>query len=183
MELLEAVNIILPILGEHPVTSVNTKHPTLAIILPKIDLKRREVLMMGLWFNKYRTTLYPDSEGYVAIPTTTISFLPTSVNAVVRAGRLMNTDDHSYTWTNAVLGDITEDLPFEELPETAASAVMYGALVAAYVTDIGLESNVQVWQSEERAAIIRLNTEHLRNKKYSTRKTRQYHNYRRALRA
>lgn len=183
MELLDAVNLILPILGEHPVTSVTTKHPTLGILLPKMHLKRREILLMGLWFNQYETKLYPDGEGNITVPARTLTFLPSNANAVVRGKLLMNTDDHTYKWAVPIVGDITEDVPFNELPESAAHAVLYGSVVAAYVTDIGMESNVQMWQQEAGAALVRLNTEHLRNKRYSTRKTRQYHNIRKAMRA
>ena len=183
MRLLDAVNLILPVLGEHPVTSINVKHPTLAVILPKLELERTEVLNLGLWFNQYSITLYPDSEGGIAMPVGTLAFLPDSVNAVVRGPRLMRTDDHSYVWGSPVTGNITVDVPFEELPESVAGAVMYGALVDAYVTDIGMEQNVQMWQGEAREATLRMNTEHLRNMRYSTRQSKQYKHIRNAMRA
>ena len=38
MKLLDAVNLILPKLGEHPVTSLTIKHPTLAIVHFKMTM-------------------------------------------------------------------------------------------------------------------------------------------------
>ena len=67
MKLLDAVNLILPKLGEHRVTSVDNKHPTLAIILPEIENELKKLLARGWWFNEFDYKAYPDSEGAGAL--------------------------------------------------------------------------------------------------------------------
>lgn len=183
MDLLTAVNRILPKLGEHPVTSLNTKHPTLAILIPQIDSTLEELLMPGWWFNTFDTKLYPDSEQGVELPTETLSFVPNTANAIQRGRKLYNGETMNYLWTEPVEGVIITKMPFDELPESVASLVFYNALVSAYVTDIGLEKELQVWQTLAQAAERRMFSEHLRNRKYTTQRSPRYIRYRSALRA
>lgn len=182
MDLLTAVNRILPKLGEHPVTSLNTKHPTLAILLPQIATKLDDTLISGWWFNTFNTKLYPDSEGGIALPLDTLSFVPKRDLAVQRGSRLYNGSTMDYKWAAPVEGSLITRIPFDEMPESAAQHIFYASLVAAYVTDIGLENEVQIWQSEAAQAHNRMTAEHFRNKKYSTQRSPRYARYRAALR-
>lgn len=183
MDLLTAVNRILPALGEHPVTSITSRNPTLAIILPKIDNKLDDTLTPGYWFNTFKTTLYPDSEKVIAIPADTLSFVPTWVDAIQRGMRLFDPVTQTYLWSSPVEGVRITRVPFDELPESAASYVFYSALVICYVQDLGMESAVQLWQAEAAGAERRLMSEHLRNKKYSTTRSPRYARLRHAMRA
>lgn len=182
MELLTAVNRILPALGEHPVTQVNVKHPTIAILLPILEAKLDETLSRGWWFNEYEYTLYPDSEGLISIPTDTLMFIPTCVDAITRGNRLFNPLTDNYVWTAPVKGVITRRWPFEELPETVATYVFYSALVQAYLTDLGLEATLQAWQQIRDQSEHNATSEHLRNKKHTTRKSARYQRLRAAMR-
>ena len=47
MKLLDAVNLVLPKLGERPVTSLEVKHPTLAVLLPIIEQTQINTLQRG----------------------------------------------------------------------------------------------------------------------------------------
>ena len=76
LKLLEAVNNILPYLGENPVTNIDARHPTVALILDNIKQQKLNLLGEGWWFNELRTTLYPSSEGEIYVPSNTISFYP-----------------------------------------------------------------------------------------------------------
>lgn len=183
MELLTAVNRILPALGEHPVTSLNQKHPTLAILLPGIDGKRDDLTMQGWWFNSFDTTLYPDPEKYVAVPAECLSFVPKREQAVVRGKKLFNAVTLSYAWNAPVEGNLITRVPFNELPESVAGWVFYSALVDAYVTDIGVQSELKNWERLAGQAEARVLSEHLRNKKYTTRKSPRYQRIISAMRA
>lgn len=183
MELLLAVNRILPALGEHPVTSLTIKHPTLAIVLPKIQNKLEDLCMQGYWFNTFDITLYPDSEGGIALPTDTLAFIPDSENAIQRGRALYNGTTQTFFWAAPVKGSIITSIPFNELPESMAAYVFYSALVISYVTDLGLEKDVQLWQAEAQAAERRVMSEHLRNRKYTTRRSPRYQRILHAMRA
>ena len=183
MQLLDAVNLVLPKLGEHTVTSLNIKHPTVAILLPEFENELRKLLNRGWWFNEFDYKAYPDSEGEIALGTNVLSFIPDTEDlAVQRGAKLYNPVTLSYVFDSYVSGRIREYVEFAQIPESAATAVMYSALVSAYCTDIGLTNEVQVWQSEAGLAYSNLLAEHLRQRKHSTKKTRQWGHFINALR-
>lgn len=172
----------MPILGERPVTSLDAKHPTLALLLPKLDTKLEDALAVGWWFNSFVTTLYTNDAGEIAVPLDTLAFVPSFTQAVVRGDKLYNPATMSYVFDYPVAGELIQRVPFEQLPETAASYVWYAALVDAYVTDIGMEQNVQKWMQEEAQARTRMEAEHLRHRKYSTYNNPRFQRVRNALR-
>ena len=183
MKLLTAINNILPKLGEHTVTRVDARHPTLAIILPIIEQCLVETLQKAWWFNGGRTTLYPDSDKQIFLPTTCMSFLPDAeFVGSVRGNRLYNNETMTYEWPKPVTGILRERVEFEELPETVATYVFYYALCTAYLTDIGLESVVEQWKEMADSAEEAATLEHLRNVRHSTQKSRRWGRLQRSLR-
>lgn len=182
MKLLDAVNLILPKLGEHPVTSLTLKHPTLAIILPEVENELKQLLNRGWWFNQFEYTATPDVDGKIALGTETLSFVPSTDYASVRGVELFNTETMSFIWDHPVKGLLTTYVDFDKLPESAAQVVFCNALINAFVTDIGVSNELQVWQVKAGAAASDLLAEHLRNRRYSTAKTRRFARLRCALR-
>ena len=184
MKLLNAINRILPTLGENPIDSIDSRNPTVAVVNNAILAKLNDTQLREWWFNTYVTTLYPASDGKVAMPANAISWLPKDTNSIQRGGYLYNGDTMTYTWPVGVglEGVIKTLVDFEELPEAAATFVLYSACVQAYVNDIGLEDTVREWKEQEGRALLVLEAEHLRNRKYSTQRSRRYGRYRQALR-
>jgi hypothetical protein len=182
MELLKAVNSILPKLGEHPVTKLDIKHPTLAVILPVMESTLDAVLLRGWWFNEYDYTVHPDPQSEAWVPVDTLEFLPDEEGPVVRGARFFNTVDGSYKFPVAFKGRLTVRMPFEELPESVAYLVLFSALVEVYLTDIGLESIVAEWRGRSSVAEAQASSEHLRNRRYGTKKSHRYFRIRSAMR-
>lgn len=183
MLLLDAINEVLPKLGEHPVTSTESKSPTLAVVIPQINATSRNLLTRGWWFNTFETTFYPDSEKFIDVPLNTLKFIPeASKSCIPRGERFYNGATRSYLFTEPVKGVITQSVPFEELPESVAQAVLYGALVVIYATDIGLEDVVRIWQGLATTAMAQMEAEHLENRRYSIRNSRRYSKLRSAMR-
>lgn len=184
MQLLDAVNSILPKLGEHPVTSLDSKSPTLGVILPEIDNQLALCLQTGWWFNAFHTTLFPNSEGYIDVPEDTLSFVSDNTFPIIiqRGELFFRQDTRSYFFDAPVSGRLIQSMTFEELPTSAARFVMYSALVIIYLTDIGLEQVVQSWGSQANIAQAAMEQEHLRQRNFSIRQSRRYRNLRRAMR-
>jgi hypothetical protein len=153
------------------------------MLLPKIDTKIEDTTTQGYWFNTFKITLYPDSNGEVAVPSDTLSFTPDITAAIVRGKRLFNPASMTYEFDGPVAGTLITRVAFDELPESAASLVWYSTLVDAYVTDIGMESSVNEWRSQAAQADARMTAEHLRNMRYSTAASPRFQRIRRALRA
>lgn len=185
MKLLDAVNLILPKLGEHGVTRIDIKHPTLAIIIPEVENTLQQTLNKGWWFNEFPYTVYPDSEGYLTLGIDTLSFLPNKSEpyAVMRDGRLYDPDTLGYIWTRPIKGVVKQYVEFDSLPLSAQQYIWHTALVTTYVTDIGLEKEVQMWQALAAAAYGDMLAEHIRQRKYSTRQSGRYLRLRRAMRS
>lgn len=170
MDLLFAVNLILPKLGERPVTSLEVKHPTLAIILPVMEQQRRSLLQRGWWFNEFKYTAYPNLDGEIFLGNDFLSFIPKNRGeAAVRGERLYNPETLSYIWSKPVEGRVIQDVEFEYLPDTAARAVLYFALSEVYVTDLDMTNEVGEWKQLASDSWNNLLTEHLRQMRYSSR--------------
>lgn len=177
--------MILPKLGEHRVTRVDIKHPTIAIIVPEVENMIQQLCMQGWWFNEFVYTAMPDSEGKITLGVDTLSFIPdkSAPYAVLRDGVLYNPETLSYVWTQNVKGLVKQYIEFDSLPESAKQYVWHNALVTTYVTDIGLEKEVQIWQSLAVAAYSQLLSEHIKQRKYSTKQSSRFQNLRRAMRS
>lgn len=184
MELLTAVNLILPAMGEHPVTRIDIKHPTLAVILPVIQSNIDKELMRGWWFNEYKHKLFPSSEREIGLPDDTLSFIPEEgKEGSVRNKRLFNGKTLDFKWDGPVEGILQLRLPFNELPESFATFVFYKALVQIYLVDIGLESVVSEWKQIYKESEFLATQEHLRNMRHTTQKSRRYGRLRSAMRS
>lgn len=185
MKLLDAVNLVLPKLGEHPVTSLEVRHPTLAIILPEVENELRTTLLRGWWFNQFKYEAMPALDGTITLGANTLSFVPNVDQkfAAVRGDQLYNQETASFIWDAKVVGLITEYVDFELLPESAAQYVFYSALLTTYITDIGMSQEVQAWSSKASEAYQQLLAEHLRQRRYSTRGSGRFQRLRRAMRA
>lgn len=184
MKLLDAVNLIMPKLGERPVTSLAVKHPTLAVLLPIIEQTRKTTLLRGWWFNKYAYTAYPDSDGRIVLGTDTLSFVPAEIDtAVVRGNTLFNPVTMTDVFDGPVKGIIIQDVSFDVMPESAAYYVFYSAMVEAFATDIGVTQELSVWQSKAGQGWSDLTMEHLRQVKYSTKQHSSWAKLIRAMRA
>lgn len=180
MKLLAAINLVMPKLGERPLTSLTAKHPTLAIILPVVEANLDRCLNKGWWFNEFDYTAMPGTSGEIAMGADVLSFVPNSSDvAVMRGRRLYNPVTLSYVFTEPIKGRIRQRVLFDELPESAASYVFFASLVEAYATDLGVTQELQVWQTMSGAAYSDMLGEHLRQKKHNTRKNG---NWRRMIR-
>ena len=185
MKLLDAINLILPKLGEHRVTRVDIKHPTIAIIVPEVENVLTQTCLQGWWFNEFYYTATRDSEGTITMGSDVLAFTPEKSGpyAVLRDGKLYNPETLAYTWTENVRGVVKQSLIFDELPESAKQYVWYTALVTVYVTDIGLGKEVQLWQAMAANAYGEMLAEHIRQRKYSTKQSTRYMRLRRAMRS
>lgn len=182
MELLTAVNLILPKLGEHTVTSTSAKHPTLGIILPNIELKLTKLLEHGWWFNTADTvTLYQDTQGKIARPVDLLSLETVDGPVAMRSDYLWNTVTGTDVFTRPITGRGIYRMEFKDLPETAARVVLYEGCVESYLTDIGKESIVAEWRLEAEVAMRDLKAHHLRQKRYSTQKSNRFLRIRSAM--
>ena len=184
MDLLTAVNTILPFLEANPVTTVDTKHPTVAAILASIDNARLLTLSDGYWFNKERKTFFLTPENKILAPLNTLALYPTqNQNYEIRGDYIYDLDNSTFTFTQGFDAVVYMDIQFEELPLFAALTVQWRAAVNAYTQDYGMEGTIKLLMEREREADALLERENLRKLQYSAMRSNPGFRYLNALRS
>lgn len=170
MELLEAVNYVMPYLGEMTVTSTDSRHPTVNLILKAIKHHTRLILSQGWWFNEREVTLYPSAENQMAAPDKilTLYSLDNEADFEVRNGMIFDLTNGTFTITRPVKFRLIEDLDFADLPLYAALYIQEQAGREVYVQDFGVESTIGEFDRKAKASLDMLTQENLRKRKFNT---------------
>src|SRR5690625_1333840 len=170
---LRAVNRILGELGEHPITSIENKNPSVAVILQAIGDVNYESQVRGWWFNQFDTTLYPGPEGNIQLPEGTLDWDFKDHPSVVRGDYLINPKNMSQDWNNAgirsVSGVITIYVYFEDIPPSLADCVTAQAGIQAYTTDTGIDDVVSLFMQQEQPALKQVIKDHVHANRNSNR--------------
>lgn len=171
MELLKAVNTVLPYLGEHPVTRIEgAKHPTVDLILASIDRQRLSLLAVGWWFNRLDLTIPVNSDGRIDVPKDSIAVYGIDCNVELDGEKFFNLDTGSRYFDKPIRVEIIRDIEFPKLPVYAAQTVLYNAASEVYLADFGRENTVPELQSQAEYNMTNLKQEHLRKSKFNARK-------------
>lgn len=183
MELLEAVNTVLPILGEHIVTRVEgARHPTVDLITSAIERKRKAVLSEGWWFNTANRTLAPDTQGYIAAPASIIAIYGVDCPLEVGGSRLFNLETDSRMFEQPVTVKLIKDIEFDKLPYSCAIYITYLAAYEVYLQDYGLDNTAQALKMEANGYYQTFSQENMRKRKYNSAPSRSTGRFRSYLR-
>ena len=168
MKLLDAVNTVLPYMGEHPVTDLDTSHPTVDLIIKAIDRQRQALLAEGWWFNECTVTLPVNTDGKIDTPTGIISIYGTDCDVEIDGDNLRDTYKNTEYFDEPITVELIKDTPFERLPLYAAHVCLYNAAIEVYTADFGVENTIQVLQSLSENARMKLNQENIRKRRYNS---------------
>ena len=124
---LTAINTMLSVIGEMPVSSLDSATATPAVIMSQNILLEihREVDNMGWHYNTEKDVeLSFDSDGFITVPVSLIRLdVPvgkhTDKDIVLRNGRLYDIKNHTYVFTENIKVDAVYHLVWEDLPESA----------------------------------------------------------------
>ncbi|ANT45401.1 putative tubular protein A [Pectobacterium phage PP90] len=183
MELLDSVNTCLTALGEARVTSTDTRHPSVDLILQTLATKQKLMLERGFWFNTQDEEMFPDLLGLIPYPATSIAVESLDGYTIYskRNNWLFDNTHNTMYFTGPVCIRVTYNLDFEDLPESVATVITYRAARAVYVGDLGNDASVQDLVLNEQQAMLLVEEQHMRNKKHSTRRRRPWGKYQNAL--
>lgn len=177
MQLLDAVNTVLPYLGEHTITYIEgNKHPSVDLILDAINRHKDTLLSNGWWFNEFTITIPVNTDGMIDVPVDTISAQGIDCYVALDGERFMNLDNGSRYFDAPITVKILRDVDFERLPRTAALLVTYRAAIEVYTGDFGADNALQILSNLVNDNRIQLHQENLRNRKYNSR-TRTIRNF------
>lgn len=176
MQVLEAVNAVLPALGEHLVTSVDVRHPTVQLIVQKLRENTALLCSEGKWFSKSIETLTPNPMGIIEInESKVLSLVPVQdLITDIRDGKLYNVIKNTEVWDAPITVILVHLLEFEELPFVAANYVLAKTKQDIFIQDLGVDNDAQYYAQEVSTAYYRVFSEHLRHVNYTTRRLPGY---------
>lgn len=119
---LQAVNRLLALAGEPPVNTLTTTIPEVLHAVEVLSVVSSEVQAVGWHFNTDESIkLTPAQDGTIAVPTNAIRLdaSDTSLDVVVRAGKLYDKQSHTNTFSEPVEADIVWLFAFDDLPLVA----------------------------------------------------------------
>lgn len=121
---LEAVNIMLSVTGEAPVTQLNSGLVEADVAETILESVNREIQGQGFDFNReLNVTFNPDSNNNIVLPANILRADSTQRNSnldlVQRGLKMYNRKDNTFIITQTVYLDIVTMLDFEDLPEVA----------------------------------------------------------------
>lgn len=157
---LEAVNTMLRIIGEAPVSTLS--NPTsLDVInaLADLDETSRQVQERGWMVNKeYDLELTPDINGYLNVDSDILRIEPTKdykyLILTQRGAKIYNIKDRTFVFTDPVKFDVIRLLPFTDLPQALRHYIMVKAARKFQKRQISAELLDGFTEEEEAQALV-----------------------------
>lgn len=168
MEELEALNMLLRLIGSSPVNAIDTAHPDAANARATLDRIRKSTQKSGWWFNTdYSVTFQPDENKEIRIPKE-VSTAVFNDRYVVRGKKLYDKYNQTFQFTDNVTANKTiRRLDWDDMPESVQLYCSYYA-GAQFVRD-EIEDQVKKSDLERDAGLAMLDVkkEHLEQGQYN----------------
>lgn len=143
---LDVLNHVMTVVGEQPVSSASSTHPTAQSIMVTVNRVSKQFQLRGWWFNTEIDLPLSAStaDGSITLPQGTIKVRPRIDKAqgcnyklVQRGLQLYDSKNHTYNIGRQINVDCIIQLDIESLPEVAAMYLMHKAAYDYYVADDG----------------------------------------------
>ena len=130
MDELEAVNMLLRLVGSSPVNTLETAHPDVANARVTLNRILKRVQKIGWWFNTDYNHMYtPDINKLIILPDEILSVITESAGIVMRGKKLYNRYDQTYLFDCPV--NVVKEIRKVEWDEAPGSFQEYCAYFAA----------------------------------------------------
>lgn len=137
MDELEALNMLLKLIGSNTVNDVTTNHPDVANARTTLDRIRKRAQKRGWWYNiDYNVIFQPDpTTKEIVIAKEIVSFVGDRNLHVVRGGKLYNKIDQTFQFEeNITAHRLTRNLEWDDMPASMQEYCAYFA-AAEFVRD------------------------------------------------
>jgi hypothetical protein len=160
---LEAVNELLAVIGESPVSTLSNDGFVDAVIAKDVLRKvSREVQSRGWSFNTLKN--YPlavDGSGQINLPANTLQYDQSTkhdwqFDTIQRGTRVFDKKTFSYIFTDGLEATLVQFIDFEELPEPARQYITIRAARIFQTRMMGSETISGLTQEEEGRALVEL---------------------------
>lgn len=156
---LQAINRLLALAGEPPVTTLTTTIPEVLQAVEVLSVVSAEVQSVGWHFNTDEAIkLTPGTDGFITVPANAIRVDASepSVDVVVRAGKLYDKQEHSSTFSKPIEADIVWLFDFADLPLVARHYIALRASRRFLREHLGGSSSDAQLAQDEQLAYMRL---------------------------
>ena len=161
---LEAINTILSVIGESPISSLSDISSVADAVTEQsiVSEVSRQVQTKGWHFNTDKEiTLSPDTySGEITVPSNCLRVDSTTddreVDVVNRGSKLYDRRNHTYKLNKQIKVDMVVLLPFTDLPQAARHYVTIKAARIFQSRTVGSEALYQFTATDERDALIDL---------------------------
>ena len=154
---LEAVNGMLALIGEAPVTTINdTGQSDVNLATQMLRNNMRQLLVRGCSFNvDTEYTLTKDAYGFINIPSNTLAIVPSrysGVRAVQRGTKMWDLENKTFVFTDDMVVDIVWFTPFNELPDHGRQMIYAAAAYDFAKSQMASTGILRSTQEEKREA-------------------------------
>lgn len=152
---LDAVNIILGIIGESPINELDNNESVDAATARNIlAAESRSVQMRGWHFNtEVEYTLVRNQDNEITLPANCVRVdtvgASKSIDVTQRGTRLYDVRKHTFKFDNDVLVDMVVLLPFDEMPEPARMHILTRAGRVFAARQVGSDTLVGFTEKDE----------------------------------
>jgi hypothetical protein len=157
---LEAVNLMLSVIGESPISSLSDSSMVDAVLARQVLTEvSRTVQSKGWHFNteKFYPLLPTVYEKEIKVPSNCLKVDTVSpdgeIDVVHRGSRLYDRTNHTYKFDKGVKVDMVVFLPFNEIPEAARHYIAVRAARVFQARNVGAEALWQFTAQDERDAL------------------------------
>ena len=174
MNLLQAVNTILPYLGEFPVDSIDGyQNPTVEQLRQTLQMQKTSMLTKGYWFNTEKHQLHPDFYKQVQLPDAVLDYYIEATdmcflgirNYWLQGNTLVS--DKGATWTTVVPCTLIFDKEFDGLPDPMQQVLVYATAAQLYQQVIGTDDTYRMLLQMQSVKSIELQRSALRHQRPS----------------
>lgn len=171
MNVLEAMNTVLPFLQSPEATSEDSRHPMAVRVRSAIQNTLRRRLAQGFWFNTLELSLAPAPDGRISVPSGALEVSPVGTHDLIetRGTYLYNLSTGSPVFSEPLQCRVVQSLQFQECPELFQAWVMWEAAYNVYSTRFdAADSTAQLLGSNVGMAEQYVRREHLRHRRFRT---------------
>ena len=163
---LDIINDMLAASGFRALTANDYRHPSYAKAKNKLDIVSSDIQNYGYWFNTSEVDLKLSTEGYIYVPTNTITCDPVdiTVKSVVRGNRLYNFGTSNFIFPAALRARLIERVSIEDLPNCAKQAILHAARYFMYLDQDGTATKLEQFEKHYHTALMKLNREDIRQR-------------------
>lgn len=167
---LTGINRLLKTIGEPPLLNEDDFQLSYEADLADRQLEetKKTILTMGYAFNTVEAVvLSPDINGYIGVPPSALSIIPSDKNIVVREGLLFDKEAITFNFTESKTVKIVYDSDFDYMPSELAELIMAKSAYIFQRDNINDPSVNQELLREVQEAQKNVNIWHIRETKAS----------------